>query len=113
MKREPITPEIGTMEKRIREKAQSELASELTRAFLPIRKLVAEHAKPMPLVHYHDRSGARTTVTGALDEIQSAMFAALRDNREDNAVRAFPQRLDDLQTQLDELRARMHVEDEE
>ena len=95
---------IKTIDDRLRANAAEALRLEINTATLTLTKLIRE--ADYPRGDFGTEKSMPLHV--AMGVVEKALHAALKDHRADAAIKAFMQRVDSLQEQLDELRGISH-----
>lgn len=102
---------IVTLEERLRARALEELKDEVDRLLSPIRVLCNGLSYQLPRLVYIDESGKpsaqRPYVSDVLRMVRDALVDGLACTRGQQAVDAFIQRVDGLQSELDDLRGQI------
>jgi hypothetical protein len=100
--------EIKSLEDRIRENARKALKDQIAAAAQPLAAFT--HFGYSVEISFLLHNGKPIQVWEALSAIQERIFAELASKREDEAISEFIHKVDELQTQLDELKALQPVE---
>ena len=103
--------DIKTIEGKIRERARNAYAAEIDAAMKPIRAMCVGNAVYTGLEHeigypHVNSSGKPSKILEAiqvLDAVKDGLFARFRKEREDQAVRDFVEKVENLHARIDEL----------
>lgn len=98
---------VDSLEERIKLKAHVQLRAEIDAAGKELEQYMRTgYAMELEKLFFQEKDNKpkNATVYGAFQEIKDRIFKELISQREDNAIRDFISKVDELQAQIDELK---------